>query len=110
MGMGAGSTPSADFCPAVGLPLDPGRGSVTYCKSAAARQSRDRKGAYSARGPNPQNCQASGASQPKANLALLVTLTSMAKLIFGLQQSLDGYVDHLEMRPGPALSRHFLEH
>ncbi len=24
----------------------------------------------------------------------------MAKLIFGLQQSLDGYVDHLEMRPG----------
>jgi dihydrofolate reductase len=36
----------------------------------------------------------------------------MAKLIFGLQQSLDGYVDHdhVEMRPGPALSRHFLEH
>jgi dihydrofolate reductase len=35
----------------------------------------------------------------------------MAKLIFGLQQSLDGYVDHLEMgRPGPALFRHFVEH
>jgi dihydrofolate reductase len=35
----------------------------------------------------------------------------MAKLVFGLQQSLDGYVDHLEMGPpGPALSRHFLEH
>jgi hypothetical protein len=31
----------------------------------------------------------------------------MAKLIFGLQQSLDGYVDHLEMRPRPALFRHF---
>jgi dihydrofolate reductase len=33
----------------------------------------------------------------------------MAKLIFGLSQSLDGYVDHLEMRPGPALFRHFVE-
>src|ERR1700723_3459159 len=36
---------------------------------------------------------------------------NMAKLVFGLQQSLDGYVDHLEMGPpGPALSRHFVEH
>ena len=35
----------------------------------------------------------------------------MAKLVFGLQQSLDGYVDHLELGPpGPALSRHFVEH
>jgi dihydrofolate reductase len=34
----------------------------------------------------------------------------MAKLIFGLSQSLDGYVDHLEMRPAPALFRHFVEH
>jgi hypothetical protein len=34
----------------------------------------------------------------------------MAKLNFGLSQSLDGYVDHLEMRPGPALFRHFVEH
>jgi len=33
----------------------------------------------------------------------------MAKLIFAMNQSLDGYVDHLEMRPSPALSRHFLE-
>ena len=34
----------------------------------------------------------------------------MAKLVFGLQQSLDGYVDHLEMPPpGPALFRHFIE-
>ena len=33
----------------------------------------------------------------------------MAKLIFGLNQSLDGYVDHLEMRPDPALFRHFSE-
>jgi dihydrofolate reductase len=35
----------------------------------------------------------------------------MAKLVFGLQQSLDGYVDHLELGPPrPALSRHFMEH
>ena len=34
----------------------------------------------------------------------------MAKFVFGMNQSLDGYVDHLEMRPGPALFRHFIEH
>ena len=34
----------------------------------------------------------------------------MAKLTFGLSHSLDGYVDHLELRPGPALFRHFVEH
>ena len=33
----------------------------------------------------------------------------MAKLIFGMNQSLDGYVDHLEMRPSLALFRHFIE-
>ena len=33
----------------------------------------------------------------------------MAKLVFGLSQSLDGYVDHLEMRTGPGLFRHFIE-
>ena len=33
----------------------------------------------------------------------------MAKFVFGLNQSLDGYVDHVEMRPGPALFRHFIE-
>jgi dihydrofolate reductase len=34
----------------------------------------------------------------------------MAKLIFELNQSLDGYVDHLEMgRPGPVVFRHFIE-
>jgi len=38
-------------------------------------------------------------------------MENMAKLVFGLQQSLDGYVDHLKMGPpGPALSRHFVEH
>ncbi len=34
----------------------------------------------------------------------------MAKLVFGLNQSLDGYVDHQEFAPGPALFRHFIEH
>ena len=34
----------------------------------------------------------------------------MAKLVFGMNQSLDGYVDHLEMQTGPALFRHWIEH
>ncbi|MBM7124128.1 dihydrofolate reductase family protein [Dyella flava] len=35
----------------------------------------------------------------------------MAKLVFGLMQSLDGYVDHLKLGPpGPLVSRHFIEH
>ena len=34
----------------------------------------------------------------------------MAKLVYGLNQSLDGYVDHLEFRPSLALFRHFIEH
>jgi dihydrofolate reductase len=33
----------------------------------------------------------------------------MAKIVFGLNQSLDGYVDHQESAPGPALFRHFIE-
>jgi dihydrofolate reductase len=33
----------------------------------------------------------------------------MAKLVFEMNQSLDGYVDHLDMRPSPALFRHFIE-
>ena len=33
----------------------------------------------------------------------------MAKLVFGMNQSLDGYVDHTEFAPGPALFRHFIE-
>ena len=33
----------------------------------------------------------------------------MAKLVFGMNQSLDGYVDHLEFAPGPTLFRHFVE-
>jgi dihydrofolate reductase len=33
----------------------------------------------------------------------------MAKFVFGMNQSLDGYVDHMEMRTGPALFRHWIE-
>jgi len=33
----------------------------------------------------------------------------MAKLVFGMNQSLDGYVDHMGFAPGPALFRHFVE-
>jgi dihydrofolate reductase len=32
----------------------------------------------------------------------------MAKLVFGMNQSLDGYVDHMAFAPGPALFRHFI--
>jgi hypothetical protein len=33
----------------------------------------------------------------------------MAKLVFGMNQSLDGYVDHMAFGPGPALFAHFIE-
>ena len=33
----------------------------------------------------------------------------MAKLVFGLNQSLDGYVDHMAFAPSPTLFRHFIE-
>jgi dihydrofolate reductase len=33
----------------------------------------------------------------------------MAKLVYGMNQSLDAYVDHLEFRPSPARYRHFME-
>ena len=33
----------------------------------------------------------------------------MAKLVFGMNVSLDGYVDHQEFAPGVALFRHFIE-
>ena len=32
----------------------------------------------------------------------------MAKFVFGMNQSLDGYVDHQAFRPSPALFRHFI--
>ena len=33
----------------------------------------------------------------------------MAKLVFGMNLSLDGYVDHEAFAPGPALFRHWIE-
>jgi dihydrofolate reductase len=33
----------------------------------------------------------------------------MAKLVFGMNQSLDGYVDHMAFAPDPTLFRHFIE-
>jgi dihydrofolate reductase len=35
--------------------------------------------------------------------------SAVAKLVFGMNQSLDGYVDHEAFAPGPALFRHFIE-
>jgi hypothetical protein len=32
----------------------------------------------------------------------------MAKLVFGMNQSLDGYVDDMAFAPGPTLFRHFI--
>ena len=33
----------------------------------------------------------------------------MAKLVFGMNMSLDGYVDHMAFGPSPVLFRHFIE-
>ena len=33
----------------------------------------------------------------------------MATLVFGMNQSLDGYVDHMGFAPGPRLFRHFID-
>jgi len=33
----------------------------------------------------------------------------MARLVFGMNQSLDGYVDHTGFAPGPVLFRHFID-
>ncbi|HEX6694891.1 MAG TPA: dihydrofolate reductase family protein [Longimicrobiales bacterium] len=33
----------------------------------------------------------------------------MARIVFGMNQSLDGYVDHTAFAPGPALFQHFIE-
>ena len=35
--------------------------------------------------------------------------SDMAKLVFGMNQSLDGYVDHMAFSPSPTLFRHFIE-
>src|SRR5687767_7718465 len=33
----------------------------------------------------------------------------MARLVFGMNQSLDGYVDHTAFAPSPTLFRHFIQ-
>ena len=35
--------------------------------------------------------------------------SAMARLVFGMNQSLDGYVDHMAFAPSPTLFRHFIE-
>jgi dihydrofolate reductase len=35
--------------------------------------------------------------------------SGMARLVFGMNQSLDGYVDHMAFAPSPTLFRHFIE-
>jgi dihydrofolate reductase len=37
-------------------------------------------------------------------------ICSMAKLVFGMNLSLDGYVDHQEFATGPVLFRHWIDH
>ena len=34
----------------------------------------------------------------------------MAKIVFGMNVSLDGYVDHEKFAPDPVLFRHWIEH
>ena len=36
-------------------------------------------------------------------------MSVMARLVFGMNMSLDGYVDHTAFAPGPTLFRHFIE-
>lgn len=45
-----------------------------------------------------------------AKIACSLEGFGMAKLVFGMNQSLDGYVDHLEMTTGPELFRHWTDH
>ena len=35
--------------------------------------------------------------------------SGMARLVFGMNQSLDGYVDHMAFAPSPTLFHHFIE-
>jgi dihydrofolate reductase len=50
-------------------------------------------------------CSAMPARAP----AVHIWSIAMAKLIFGMNMSLDGYVDHDRFAPGPALFQHFIE-
>src|ERR1017187_4980577 len=46
---------------------------------------------------------------PQAILTVGLEVCCMAKLVYELNQSLDGYVDHQKFVPRPALFRHFIE-
>jgi dihydrofolate reductase len=48
------------------------------------------------------------AHQGRAGLHREERGSTMAKLVFGMNQSLDGYVDHMAFAPGPTLFRHFV--
>jgi len=55
--------------------------------------------------------RAAGGRASGASTGLEAHRTLMAKLVYSLMQSLDGYVDHMKIGPpGPALGRHFLEY
>lgn len=42
-------------------------------------------------------------------MSSLLSSNRMAKLVFGMNQSLDGYIDHTAFAPGPNLFRHFIK-
>src|SRR6266536_1373478 len=78
--------------PSSGSPRRKGRGSSTNCGSTDGWRNQHKR-------PTTRSAPL------EAEL-----FCSMAKLVFGMSQSLDGYVDHLELpRPDPALFRHFTE-
>lgn len=43
------------------------------------------------------------------NRGYSIDIQVMARLVFGMNQSLDGYVDHMAFGPSPTLFRHFIE-
>src|SRR5215211_1890589 len=68
--------------------------------------SEDRHGQDQSGGPPAR----SPADHPGAGRMCRVRRGSgMAKLVFGMNQSLDGYVDHMAFAPSPMLFRHFIE-
>src|SRR5215204_1760684 len=57
----------------------------------------NRSGRVKYRQPEPRGCTAYGKE------------VRVARLVFGMNQSLDGYVDHMAFAPSPTLFRHFIE-
>jgi hypothetical protein len=48
-------------------------------------------------------------SQLTARMCRVGKRSDMTKLVFGINQSLDGYVDHMAFAQSPTLFRHFIE-